>query len=275
MNKVFINNAFTRAINDYELCAEACSGVIYNSFLVVIIRMLIVLYGELDIINPWNVLDEELLKSNLAKFGYRKDDIELFFQNLEKYFEQELENEKQTIKSKNTYFIIIQKQLIDMLVCKKINFLLTEVETKDFYDLLYTPNTSDPLRLSYNYLMAKDVYEVDRYFKEQMESNVKVVIPEEKHLVNLKAYEILNYSMEDIRKMSSSEIDKLNTQVYDYFKIRENAINKEYLLEKALETLEREKNKISSGNGYVDILLILSIICTVVMLVGIVAFIFI
>lgn len=275
MNKVFINNAFTRAINDYVLCAEACSGVVYNSFLVVIIRMLIVLYGELDIINPWNVLDEELLKSNLAKFGYKKDDIELFFQNLEKYFEQELENEKQTIKSKNAYFIIIQKQLIDMLVCKKINFLLTEVETKDFYDLLYTPNTSDPLRLSYNYLMAKDVYEVDRYFKEQMESNVKVVIPEEKHLVNLKAYEILNYSMEDIRKMSSSEIDKLNTQVYDYFKIRENAINKEYLLEKALETLEREKNKISSGNGYVDILLILSIICTVVMLVGIVAFIFI
>ena len=79
--------------------------------------------------------------------------------------------------------------------------------------------------------------------------------------------------MEDIKKLDSNEIDKINTKVYDYFKIRENAINKEYLLEKAIEAYEREKNKVTSGNGYVDILLVLSIICTILMLVGIVAFI--
>ena len=91
--------------------------------------------------------------------------------------------------------------------------------------------------------------------------------------MNVKAYEILNYSMSDIEKMDYSQIDKLNHQVYDYFKIRENAINKEYLLEKAIEAIEREKNKVTSGNGYVDILLIMSIICTIIMLVGIFAFI--
>ena len=57
------------------------------------------------------------------------------------------------------------------------------------------------------------------------------------------------------------------------FKIRENAINKEYLLEKAIEAIERENNKITSGNGYVDILLVMSVICTIVMIVGIIAFI--
>ena len=67
-------------------------------------------------------------------------------------------------------------------------------------------------------------------------------------------------------------MERINHQVFDYFKIRENAINKEYLLEKAIEALERENNKVTSGNGYVDILLVMSIICTIVMIVGILTF---
>ena len=79
--------------------------------------------------------------------------------------------------------------------------------------------------------------------------------------------------MDDLNQMDSNELDRVNHQVYDYFKIRENAINKEYLLEKAIEAIERENNKITSGNGYVDILLVMSVICTIVMIVGIIAFI--
>ena len=106
-----------------------------------------------------------------------------------------------------------------------------------------------------------------------MQENVKVVVPREKHLLNVKAYELLNYSMDQINNMDASEIDRVNHQVYDYFKIRENAINKEYLLDKAIEAIEREQNKVTSGNGYVDILLVMSIICTVIMVVGIITFI--
>ena len=78
--------------------------------------------------------------------------------------------------------------------------------------------------------------------------------------------------MDNIDTMSSEELDKVNHQVYDYFKIRENAINKEYLLEKAIDAYEKEKNKVTSGNGYVDILLVMSVICTTVMLISVVAF---
>ena len=110
-------------------------------------------------------------------------------------------------------------------------------------------------------------------FKKQLKENVKIIKPQEKHYLNIKAYEILNYSMDDLNKMDSNELDRVNHQVYDYFKIRENAINKEYLLEKALEAIERENNKVTSGNGYVDILLIMGIICTIIMVVGIFTFI--
>ena len=72
MDKVFINNSFTKAIDDYLKSSDNVQGVMYNSFLVVVIRMLVAIYSELDIINPKIIDDEDLLKENLAKFGYDK-----------------------------------------------------------------------------------------------------------------------------------------------------------------------------------------------------------
>lgn len=273
MDKVFINNAFTKAVNDYTKSNDNVQGVMYNSFLVVVIRSLISIYSELDIINPMVIGDEDLLKENLAKFGYDKTDINVFLSNLQLFDDFERLNENNNVKKKNPYFLIIEKDLINMLIKKKLNFFITEHELKVFYDLLYTPNSTNPLRVSYNYLMSNNEWEIDNYFKTEMRNNVKVVLPKEKHLLNPKAYEILNYNVEDIKNMSETEINKINSLVFDYFKIRENAINKEYLLEKAIEAMEREKDKITSGNGYVDILLVLSVIVTIVMVVGIIAFI--
>ncbi len=273
MHKVFINEAFEKAINDYLQSSDKVQGVIYNSFLVVVIRLLKNLYGELDLINPYKMNDEELLKENLSKYGYSKFKVELFLSNLQLFYDIEKENQNKQIKTKNHYFITVQKDIIDMLICKKLNFDLKQSDVTDFYSLLYTPYSNNPLQVSYNFLNAEDVFEIDRYFKKQMKENIKIVKVKEKPLLNVKAYELLKYSMEDINNMDINEIEKVNHQVYDYFKIRENAINKEYLLEKALEAIERENNKVTSGNGYVDILLIMGIICTIIMVVGIFTFI--
>lgn len=273
MEHVFINEAFTQAINDYLKSVEQPKGIIYNSFLVIVIRMLIVLYSELDIVNPLVINDEDLLKSNLTKYGFSKYQLDIFFSDLQVYYDIEKEQKDKIVKKPNPYFISVQKLLIDMLIAKKLNFQLKEKEVQDFYNLLYTPYSPNPLQVSYNFLMAEDVLEIDRYFRQQMKENVKQVKTREKHYLNVKAYELLNYSMNDLYQMDANEVDKINSQVYDYFKIRENAINKEYLLDKAIEAIERENNKVTSGNGYVDILLVLSIICTIIMVVGILTFI--
>ncbi len=273
MEHVFINEAFTQAINDYLKSVEQPKGVIYNSFLVIVIRMLIVLYSELDIVNPLVINDEDLLKSNLTKYRFSKYQLDIFFSDLQVYYDIEKEQKDKIVKKPNPYFISVQKLLIDMLIAKKLNFQLKEKEVQDFYNLLYTPYSPNPLQVSYNFLMAEDVLEIDRYFRQQMKENVKQVKTREKHYLNVKAYELLNYSMNDLYQMDANEVDKINSQVYDYFKIRENAINKEYLLDKAIEAIERENNKVTSGNGYVDILLVLSIICTIIMVVGILTFI--
>ena len=176
---VFINEAFTKAINDYLKSVEHSKGVVYNSFLVVVIRLLIIMYSELDIVNPMVINDEDLLKNNLAKYGYSKNNLDIFFSDLQVYYELEKDNENKTIKVKNPYFITVQKELIDMLIAKKLNFHLKEKEVQDFYSLLYTPYSKNPLQVSYNFLMADDVLEIDNYFKKQMKENVKVVVPRE------------------------------------------------------------------------------------------------
>lgn len=272
MKIVFINEAFTKGVEDYLNNLSNVQGIAYNSFLTVVVRFLISIYSELDIINPYKLNDYELLKSNLQKYGYSEEDISLFFQRLQEYYEIEILNEGRQIKEPNRAFVEIQKQIVDMFIKKKLSYELTKRETDNFYYMLYTPYAKNPLQVSYNFLTATDPLEVDNYFKKMMSENVKEVVPKEKHFLNVKAYELLNYSMDNIKDLDSSEIDKINTKVYDYLHIRENAINKEYLLEKALENLEREQNKVTSGNGYVDILLVLSIISTVAMLVTIAAF---
>ena len=273
MNSFFINDALTKAIDDYQKSYTNQQGVLYNSFLVVVVRMLINIYSELDIVNPLSISNEELFKNNLTKYGYTKNRVNLFLENLRNYYRIEEYNAHNTTKFRNDYFIIVQKDLIDMFIAKKNNYQVTEEETKYFYELLYTPSSPNPLRVSFNFLMTDNALEVDNYFKTQLANSGKKLIPEEKHYLNIKAYELLNYSMDDIRGMDSKGVDRVNTQVYDYFKIRENAINKDYLLDRAIEALERENNKVTSGNGFVDILLVLSIIATAGMLASILAFI--
>lgn len=273
LSSLFINEALTKAIADYQQSCNNTQGVVYNSFLVVVIRMLIKIYSELDIVNPLSISNEELFKNNLSKYGYTKDRVNIFLNNLNYYYYVEKVKLSKNGYIRNDYFITVQKDLIDMFIAKKNNYQVSDDEIKEFYDLLYTPNSPNPLRVSFNFLMASNVLEVDNYFQKQLMCETKKIIPQEKNYLNIKAYELLNYSMDDIRSLDSKGVDRVNRQVYDYFKIRENAINKEYLLDKAIEAFERENNKVTSGNGFVDILLVLSVIATVGMLAAILTFI--
>ena len=61
--------------------------------------------------------------------------------------------------------------------------------------------------------------------------------------------------------------DEVNKKVYSYFDINANAINKNYLLDKAVFDHNHPKPALSTGNGYVDILFFLSIVATVGMII--------
>ena len=268
MEPYFINEAFDKAINDYMSSKDKKESVLYNSFLVVVIRMLISIYSELDIINPYQIKNEEILKSNLMKFGASKEEIDNLFELISNYYLIEKRNSLAIKREENTYFISVQKVLIDLFNLKRLNYGLTDNESKDFFDLLYTPGTSNVLRQSYNYLNASDIYEVASYYQNKMlEKPKENEIEEEKNLLKFDIYKLFNISIADISKMNNEDIDKLNKEIYKSFDISENAINKDYLLDEKLKEIKMQNSPITTGNGYVDILLIMSVIVTTIMVV--------
>lgn len=267
MKSFFINEAFDKAINDYLISRDKTEGVLYNSFLVVVIRLLINIYGELDIINPFQVKNEIAFDANLMKYGAKKEDIDNMKKSLENYYLIERKNVQTKKRENNPYFVEIQKSIIDLFNLKRLNIGIIESDSHSFFDLLYTPGTSNVLRQSYNFLVADDVYEVAQYFKESMEKTNKKEAEEKKDLLAFDIYKLFNISIADLSKMNEDDVNKLNSDIYKSFDISENAINKDYLLEQKIKELKMQNNPITTGNGYVDILLVMSVIITTIMVV--------
>lgn len=267
MKSFFINEAFDKALNDYFISKDKQEGVLYNSFLVVVIRMLIQIYGELDIINPFRVKNEDAFDSNLRKYNAKKEDIDNLKRLMDGFYKIELRNVHSVRREVNPYFIEIQKVLIDLFNLKRLNFGLTRDDSREFFDLLYTPGTSNALRLSYNYLNSENIYEIAEYYKEVMKKETTKEKEEKKNLLSFDIYKLFNVSIADLSKMDDEDVDKLNREIYESFDISENAINKDYLLNEKIRELKIQNEPITTGNGYVDILLIMSIIITVVMVV--------
>ena len=269
--KTFINEAMEKALSDYLNSKDKPESVLYNSFLVVVIRMLILMYNELDIINPYKLNNEDAFDMNLMKYGAKKEKIDNFKRLLDGFYVIEKRNSTSLRREENIYFIEVQKILIDLFNIKRCNFGVSDEETKEFFDLLYTPGTSNALRLSYNYLNAPDIYEVAEYYKSEFEKNQTVEEKEKKDLLGFDIYKLFNVSVSDLSKMSNDEVKKLNSNIYKSLDISESSMNKEFLLREKFKELTTPKKVITSGNGYVDILLIMSIIVTVIMSVVVVA----
>lgn len=256
-SKCFINEAFTFAINEYLNSKNSPESEQYNSFFVVVIRTLMAIYDELDILNPYYFNDESLLYTNLAKYGYGNVEIDELLKEMQKYYEKENDDG----------FIFIERRLVDMFIAKYKSMKLSEEEIDNFRYYLYSPQAKNPLMVSYNFLMAKDPNEIIDYYEKQLVANVRVEPEPVKETLNLEAYEILKYSLEDIKNMSANELNDVNKKVYSYFDINANAINKKYLLDKAVYDYNHPKAALSTGNGFVDILFILSIIATLAMVI--------
>ena len=74
-NKVFINNAINKAMNDYLNGEKNPEGIMFNSFYAVVIRLLTCIYDETDMINQFYAMDEDGFINTLKMYGYHIDNI--------------------------------------------------------------------------------------------------------------------------------------------------------------------------------------------------------
>ena len=262
MNNYFISEAFTNAIKNYITYKDNKDGIIYNSFLVLVIRKLVLIYGENDILVPYNENNVELLMNNLKKYRFSSMKLNSFFTNIISYYNNDINN-----IVPNKEFVKVEKLLIDMYMAKKLTTDILPEERKDFIGMLYHEYANNTLIISYNYFHSFDINEIINYFNKEDAINTKIEVSESKVLLAPEAYRIINKNYTDICLLNAEDVKRINDEVYSTLNVDKNAINFDYLYDVALFDFYNKNDKITSGNGYVDILLIMGIICTSILIV--------
>ncbi len=269
----FINNAFEEAIKLYIASKHDKEGVLYNSFLVVVIRILSLIYGETDIINPYQLNNSVALLNNLSKYGMSKSDVALFKEELLSYYEFMCKNENTEPKPKNPYFRSVLKYLTDMFILKKQAGYANYSEEEDFLDLAYTSHTKNTFRMSYNYLTNDDPSYIEKYYYSKINS-LDVTRDLSKTInmnLNLEALKYVGVNLSNIKKFSSQELAQKVSDTYKYFQVDATSPTREEELKNKIEALKSNaKPKLTTGNGYVDILLLMSVIVTSLSVVAII-----
>jgi len=273
----FVNVALDKAIKAYIASSKKQNSIMYNSFLVIIIRVLALIYGRLDILNPYYLNNSVAFFNNLAKYGMSRADIAVFKEELLNYYNFELENQKRDIRVKNPYFVTTLKYLIDMFVLKKKSTDVSLVEEEKFLELVYTTHTKNPYRISYGYLMIDDNLFIEKYYYSKLnELEMTREIDLNKTIstnLNLEALNFVGVSLSNLKNMSAMDIENAKNEAYNYFEVDASSLYREQDLQDKINYYKiHGRKKVTTGNGYVDILLLMSIITTTLSVVAIIAF---
>ena len=260
----FINEAFTKSIQDYLTYKDKPNREEFNTFLVMIIRTLIHIYGELDIINPYRTNGERGFKENLKRFGYPEENLDSFINDVNEFYQNQENEEMQ-----KDLFSKIQRDLVDMFTYKKKHILIPDEELNQFKGLLYTKNDTDPVKLAlYNRYTPNDdtllQYLNSKLFEIAHDYTFTVL---KDITLGADAYQLAGYNAVEVMNMKEEDILNINNKVYHFFRIKDNDTNKRARLEEAIRYYKKYGNTITTGNGYVDLLLLLSVIATCLMIV--------
>ena len=272
----FVNIAFENSIKQYLDASSNKDSIMYNTSLVVVIRLLALIYGKLDILNPYYLKNSIVFMNNLGKYGLSKSEIALFKDDFLRFYEFEVANKNRKIKQKNPYFTLVQKYLTDMFVAKKKSTDVSLTEEETFLDLIYSSHITNPYRYSYGYLNSDDMNFIEKYYYSKLnEMDVTKEIALDKTIsgnLNLEALNVLGLNLSSLKNMSNEEISKAQNKAYEYFEVDAESINRDQDLKKAVDYYKLYGKKITTGNGYVDILLLMSVIVTSLSVIAIIIF---
>ncbi len=265
---IFINEALHTAITNYLKFKNYPSRAEFHSFFVIVVRALNAIYGELDIENPYRTNNERGFDTNLKKFGFSDAKLQDFKNQMQLYFQN-----GNDISICKDAFLNIQKLLIEMFALRKSQVAVTEEEIAQFKSLLYTRYDTIPAKASLYNKLTPNSDEVLHYFNSKLfEVQHKFVFTEYKDIaLSSEAYQLAGFNAVEVMNMKDEEIENINNKVYHFFRIKDTDLNKRNRLQDAINYYKKYGNTITTGNGYVDLLLLLSFIATGLMLVVLIA----
>jgi hypothetical protein len=250
--RMFINEAITNGIEAYKAKSQNQQFSLSHIFEYKVIEYLITLYGKINILNPYQIKDENSFKNNLMIYGADKETINKLINLLNKYniwLNSSSNSEKNTIISEIFYIL------------SKLSLLKNKVKTL----------SPSEMEVYQNFLNLKDnkikqIVEMSAINKEEVlnswvkaEDDIKKAdIPKEPIYLPEDEYKKYGIYPEDLENLPEDKIKKLNKDITD---LDDNA-----------SSGGRAKNDppkqliLTSGNGFIDALVLLSIICTEIMI---------
>ncbi len=121
--KTFINEAIGESIQNYLTYKNNPNREEFNTFLVVVIRTLTLIYGELDIVNPYRTNNERGFDENLKKFGYSEEQLVEFKKEMLSFYQNKANDE-----ICKELFVSLQEKLVDMFALRKSHVLVSDEE---------------------------------------------------------------------------------------------------------------------------------------------------
>ncbi len=269
-NSIFVNEAIDYAIKTYMNNKTEPEGELFNSFLVVVIRALVFIYGELDILNPYrtkNIKGLGGLDSNLKKYGLDDTTLEDFKTRLQVFYQNQNNDE---IAREN--FIAIERILVIMFANRAKHVLLTQNDVSDFKKYLYTSEIDNVYRKNLYDKYTPNSMMIEHFlgFKVYEATHDLIFTEYKENLLRMDAYKILGYNEVDIIKMQPEQIAEINSKVYNFFGIKITDENKKMRLDSAITYYKKYGRALTSGNGYVDMVLLASVLATALMIMVIV-----
>lgn len=248
----FINDSISYGISNYMLIKQGKDYDKAHIFEVYVIRCLCKIYGDLNIINPYRIGNENSFKSNLIMYGLKVSEMEEFIKLMSDYSKW-LNSEKQVGKTDITSKIEII--LINMVIERNKNNKFT-VEEIEFFDKYFDPVNNNFATL--HELITRDVSIVPMYWnrKKVLLNSVLKFKLIRNDLLSSSLYNKYGLDKEQLEGMSEEKLRNINNRI----------LEKEKLDDKRKKKFIPKNLIITSGNGFVDTIMLLSIMTTEIMI---------
>jgi len=241
-------------------------------FLSHIVKILMFIYGEENIITFYENNDYKSFEYLLLKYNVSSYVVNKFFSDVEKYYTSSIRNKALKNSIVNPYFTYIQEDLIDMFIAKYKEIKFDDKTFAKFKNYLFTPSNEDINIVNFNKNMTNDQTYIENYY----ESKVFSVLNPIEFSINRsnklpqKIYDAFNLSEEDIKKLSHKELENINNRIFNHFKLSPIIPNVEEKLLECVKKLENESmdqsiTKKSTMTKYMifGIILLIAVIITV------------
>lgn len=257
VDKFFINPAIENGISSYMLHKDGKTYPPLFTFEMNVIKVLTIIYGEKSILLPYKIDNEKAFECNLLMYDLKESDMKSFIKYMNEYYEF-MKNYKSEKKATGLT-TEIEKLLLEMIIKRSKRKEFTRSEIREF-DSIFNPIEGNLKKIK-SLVSADNGLIIRAWESNKIElSNTQLrMIAVNPNLLDSNLYNKYGYNIKTIASLSEEEIERVNHVII----IEENRVK---LTPSKKSVFKRGKIVLTTGNGFVDKLMLLSIVATELMI---------